>query len=134
MKKLIDYIKENNWETVYGDTDYEFSYDRERELFICKTDDGRIETDEDENELIYRLETVQICQRCGRPMMRGFADDYGEDYFCEDCFEKGMDELYGVGKWKPNDTENGGECGGFYDCLDNDGNWVDTGMYYTEWN
>ena len=43
-----------------------------------------------------------------------------------------MDEDYGKGKWRASDEE--GEYEGWYEYLNEDGEWEDTGVFYTEWN
>ncbi len=77
-----------------------------------------------------------ICDRCGKPMQSGFTTEGGlfihGDHFCEDCFESAMDEMYGKGGWRVSESEECGENGGYYDELV-DGQWIDTGFYYTEW-
>lgn len=42
-----------------------------------------------------------------------------------------MDEDYGKGKWIGTDEE--GVDGGFYEHLDEDDEWEDTGIYWTHW-
>ena len=43
-----------------------------------------------------------------------------------------MNKAYGKGKWRGTDEE--GYYGGFYEYLQDDGEWEDTGVFYTEWN
>ena len=43
-----------------------------------------------------------------------------------------MDLTYGKGKWRPIEDEDVREYGGYYEALDGD-EWVDTGVFYTEW-
>lgn len=73
---------------------------------------------------------IRFCEECGKPFDAGFIAGDGDWYCCEDCFDNAMDETYGKSKWKP--TEYEGEYGGYYEYLDGD-EWVDTGIYYTDW-
>ena len=75
---------------------------------------------------------VRFCEQCGKPYDAGFTAGNGEWYCCEECFEKTMDEDYGKGKWRPSAEE--GEYEGWYEYLNEDGVWEDTGVFYTEWN
>ena len=74
---------------------------------------------------------IRFCEECGKPMDEGFMADGGGFYSCEDCFNTAMDQLYGKGKWRCANEE--GEYGGYYEHLDEDGNWQDTGIFWTQW-
>lgn len=73
---------------------------------------------------------IRFCEECGKPFDEGFVAEDGDWYCCEDCFDNAMDTTYGKGEWRP--TKDEGEYGGYYEYLDED-EWVDTGIYYTEW-
>lgn len=75
---------------------------------------------------------IRFCEVCGKPFDAGFIAGDGDWYCCEECFEPTMDKDYGKGKWRGTDEE--GEYGGFYEYLNDDGEWEDTGIYWTEWN
>lgn len=75
---------------------------------------------------------IRFCEECGKPYDCGYMVDDGSWHCCEDCFEEAMDKCYGKGKWCG--TEEEGCYGGFYENLQDDGTWEDTGVFYTEWN
>ena len=75
---------------------------------------------------------VRFCEECGKPYDKGYIAGDGDWYCCEDCFEKAMDECYGKCKWRGTDEE--GCNGGYYEALQDDDEWEDTGIFYTEWN
>lgn len=75
---------------------------------------------------------IRFCSECGKPYDAGYMAGDGDWYYCEDCFEDTMNKDYGKGKWRPTDCE--GECGGYYEHLNEHGKWEDTGIFYTEWN
>lgn len=74
---------------------------------------------------------IRFCEECGKPFDMGYIAGDGDWYCCKECFNTSMDEYYGKGKWRLTDEE--GSRGGFYENFDEDG-WIDTGIYYTEWN
>ena len=73
---------------------------------------------------------IRFCEECGIPFDSGFMANDGGWYSCEKCFDNAMDRTYGKGKWRASESE--GENGGWYESLDED-EWVDTGIFYTEW-
>jgi hypothetical protein len=75
---------------------------------------------------------VRFCEECGKPYDAGYIAGDGDWYCCEDCFEGVMNRDYGEGKWRGTDEE--GYYGGYYEHLEDDGEWEDTGIYWTEWN
>lgn len=75
---------------------------------------------------------IRFCEVCGKPYDKGFMECDGDWYCCEDCFDGGMNERYGKGKWRPSEDE--GAWGGWYEYLNERGEWKDTGVFYTEWN
>lgn len=87
--------------------------------------DGWDEYDDDEDY-------IRHCNCCNAPLSNGFMVEGGWWYCCEDCFNSVMDKDYGQGKWRA--TEKEGECGGFYEYLDDDREWKDTGIFWTQWD
>ena len=95
---------------------------------------------EDNGYVVYAPENeMTFCNVCGKPVLRGMTTDNGDCHVHEDCFDKYMDDEYGKGKWKGVDElpnyefpDNDG-YGGYYVYLDEDNEWVGTGIYYTEW-
>jgi len=78
-----------------------------------------------------RADEFRICDRCGRVMTEGFCNE-SIDHICESCFESWMNEICPNG-WRANDHEDVRLWdGGYYDEFI-DGEWVDTGIYWTEW-
>ena len=74
---------------------------------------------------------IRFCRTCGKPMDTGYMDCDGFFYSCEEHFRESMNEVYGEDNWSQ--TEEEGEYGGFYEYEDEDGEWHDTGIFYTEW-
>lgn len=95
---------------------------------------------EDNGYVVYAPEDeMTFCNVCGKPVLRGMTTDNGDCHVHEDCFDKYMDDEYGKGKWKGVDElpdyefpDNDG-YGGYYVYLDENNEWVGTGIYYTEW-
>lgn len=81
------------------------------------------------------MDNFRVCEACMKPMTEGYTVDGGFWYCCEDCFEKQMDISYPHG-WRANaHVEDELWCDGYYDFLSAiDGEWHDTGIYYTEWD
>jgi hypothetical protein len=77
------------------------------------------------------IKEERYCETCGENMTSGYTAGNGEWYCCADCFERTMNADYGVGKWRTAICQ--GEYGGYYEYLNKDGEWEDTGIYYTEW-
>ena len=88
----------------------------------------------DIQDILYEEYGVEIrfCDKCGKPYDAGYMAGDGEWYSCEECFESVMDGYFGKGKWQPSEEE--GRYGGYYEYLNDDGEWEDTGAFYTEWN
>lgn len=75
----------------------------------------------------------RTCGECGRPMVQGFTVEGGGWYCCEDCFGDGLMDRDYPGGWRENAHEDDPRwCGGYYDYK-HDGEWHDTGIFYTEW-
>ena len=139
MKTVIDYLK------VYGKyeqdiRDIEFSLNLVRDYLVLDCKDKRwwwqVESHRDTEDKIMDIlgkEGIEIrfCEECGSPYNMGYTTDGGFWYCCEDCFERVMDKDYGKGKWRA--SEEVGEWEGWYEALNEDGEWEDTGIYYTEW-
>lgn len=83
----------------------------------------------------------RICNHCGLPMIDGMTNEGGwviHDFDVhEECFEAAMDERYGKGKWRPIEGDMTGGNDGYYEALTGDEadppEWIDTGIYYTQW-
>ena len=73
----------------------------------------------------------RICDCCGAVMTQGYCDD-NCDHICEECFEPWMDESC-PGGWRVNGHAGDRHWdGGYYDERI-DAEWVDTGIYWTQW-
>lgn len=140
MKGIVDYLKENgkyehdamgrNFTLELEDKVVTLRY-KGHEWLIYVRSNMQLE-----DEIIFLLEEnfgieIRFCQTCGKPIDFGFMEYYGYFYSCEEHFEESMNEAYGEGKWRKSEHE--GEHGGFYEFLDHDGEWEDTGIFYTEW-
>ena len=82
-------------------------------------------------ERLFGASPVRFCEVCAEPMDYGFTDG-GGFCACERCFEDAMDEAWPV-DWRATDAGRQDDEGGCYEALTEDGEWVDTGVYYTEW-
>jgi len=140
MKTIIDYLKEHGkYEHDFGGR--AFNLDLIGESILLTTERGKehvilvnqkgwnIESDIRDALELDNIE-IRFCEECGKPFDAGFIAGDGDWYCCEECFDGAMDTTYGKGKWRPSEEE--GENGGWYENLDGD-EWVDTGIYYTEW-
>ncbi len=139
MKTVVDYLKENK-QYIHDVMDAYFELELIEDEIKLKYDgkEWLIDTQigvHAEEDIEYILEQhgieIRFCETCGSPIDQGFTTDESGWYCCEDCFEKTMDEDYGKGKWRASEDE--GIDGGFYERQDEDGEWEDTGIYYTEW-
>lgn len=142
MKTVVDYLKEKEKyeEEIAGynaklrlvDEHIIMQVDNDREYLIDASDaesaEGEIQ------DILYDKYGAEIrfCEVCGIPYDMGFIAGDGDWYCCQSCFDEVMDKDYGKDKWRGTDEE--GEYGGFYEYLNAEGKWVDTGIYYTEWN
>lgn len=89
-----------------------------------------------ENEIMCFLEDeygipVRFCGYCGGIMQEGMTDEW-DLYSHEECFDDYMNELFGKGKWRVQESGEPNEFDGFYEELV-DGEWEPLGIYYTEW-
>ncbi len=75
---------------------------------------------------------IRFCDACGIPYDMGFIACDGDWYCCQSCFDKELNDAYGKDGWRESEDE--GEYGGYYEFLNSNGEWEDTGIYYTEWN
>lgn len=140
MKTVLDYLKENKkFEGTIGKANIKLEM---FEDLLVVTRDTHIHTRKvseyyDAEEFIsdileeHKIE-VRFCEECGKPYDAGYTAGDGDWYCCEECFEGVMNRDYGEGKWRGTNEE--GDNGGFYEYLNDDGEWEDTGAYWTEWN
>ena len=140
MKTILDYLKEHKrYEHDVQGRAFELILKENQILLNYKDGWVVIKTDLEENEIeniiTETLEehniNIRFCEECGKPFDAGYIAGDGDWYCCEDCFVDAMNKNCGTGKWRS--TNNEGQYGGFYEALEEDG-WIDTGIYYTEWN
>lgn len=142
MKTIIDYLIQNKIyeEEIAG---HKIELRLSKKCVVMTVDGDRYlikrfnEDVSPDTEIKYILEEnynteIRFCEVCGKPFDAGFIAGDGDWYCCEECFEPTMDKNYGKGKWRGTDEE--GEYGGFYEFLGHNGEWQDTGIYWTEWN
>ena len=83
-------------------------------------------------ELRIAAPEFRICDVCGDLMVEGYCSEDGGLHLCENCFKPWMDKNCPDG-WRANEHEEAPIWGGgFYDELI-DGEWRDTGIFWTEW-
>lgn len=139
MKTIIDYLKANKkFEGVIGNTDIKLEMfedllvmTRGTHIHTCKIADYSDAESFIRDTLEANKIEVRFCEECGKPYDAGYIAGDGDWYCCEECFESVMDRDYGKGQWRGTNEE--GEWGGYYEHFDGT-EWVDTGIYYTEWN
>lgn len=140
MKTILDYLKENTkFEGMIGHVNLKLQLFEDillvvRDTYIhtCKVSHYSEAEEFIENILANHKVEVRFCEECGKPYDAGYIAGDGDWYCCEDCFKGVMDRDYGEEKWRGTDEE--GCYGGYYEYLQDDGEWEDTGIYYTEWN
>ena len=138
IKTIVDYLNKRKFHDYIGDCDVILEMQGHNIKMTCNGKEYIIDilkvTPEYEIQDIlaekHKTE-VRFCEECGKPYDKGFIAGDGDWYSCEDCFEDAMNRVCGEGKWRP--TEDEGCYGGFYEQLDGD-EWIDTSVYYTEWN
>lgn len=139
MKTVVDYLKEHGkYEHDFQGRDFELELSGKDILLRCNGHEYVIHTNQKGYEVEGLIQDIlednqveiRFCAECGVPFDAGFMADGGDWYSCEACFEESMDRTYGKGNWRPSEYE--GEYGGWYEALD-DGEWVDTSVFYTEW-
>ena len=139
MKTILDYLKENGKYT-HDVENKDFTLELEGKVVVLKYHEhewwiAAHFSKHVEDEVIFLLDEnfgieIRFCETCGCPMDYGYTVDDGSFYCCEECFEPTMDKTYGKENWRS--TEHSGANGGYYEYLNN-GEWEDTGIYYTEW-
>ena len=140
MKNVIDYLIENKkFDGIIGKANIKIELcddivviTRDTYVHTFRLSDDIVAEYEIQDILEANKIEVRFCEQCGKPYDKGFTAGNGEWYCCEECFESTMDEDYGKGKWRPSEQE--GEYEGWYEYLNEDNEWEDTGVFYTEWN
>lgn len=136
-KTIIDYLNKGNFNGIIGNCNITLEIQGDKIKMICDEKeyiiDAFVSSKYEIRDILEENHKTEIrfCEECGKPYDKGFIAGDGDWYCCEDCFEDVMNRDYGQGKWRTTDEE--GRYGGFYECLDED-EWIDTGIYYTEWN
>lgn len=141
MKTIIDYLIENK--TYEEDiANHIVKLKLSKKCIVMTIDDDRylIKRFGDvspETEIRTILEdiygaNIRFCDECGIPYDMGFMAGDGEWYCCQNCFENVLNRDLGQDCWRESEDE--GEYGGYYEYLKDDGEWEDTGIFYTEWN
>lgn len=137
MKTIVDYLRENKeYEHDFKDREFKLELFGPNIIITHKGIQYLVEQSDDSNYIIQEILEdrgieIRFCEECGKPFDAGFMADGGFWYCCQDCFDRAMNECYGKGKWRG--TEEEGNNGGFYECLNDDGEWEDTSIFYTEW-
>lgn len=99
------------------------------------TDCERLFCDEHSAQAGEDAREFRTCGWCGLPMTDGMTDLEGFYSHEGECFKALMDSEYGTGLWRLNRHEDAPLWdGGYYDHLDDDGAWEDTGVFYTQWD
>ena len=141
MKTVVDYLQAHEkYEEEIAGHEVELKLTNKLIMMTVDGDKYRIKRYGDvspETAIRYILEEVyganiRFCEICGVPYDMGFVAGDGEWYCCQSCFGPVMDKDYGKYGWRGTDEE--GEYGGYYEYQDAYGHWIDTGIYYTEWN
>ena len=149
MKTFVNYLRENGKCTMelfalnqntcsWDDVTVSVEMTEAEYVITINTEEAHFPKDMDIEDVLqeylyykHKLE-VRFCEECGRPYDKGYTIDGGFWYCCEDCFNTAMDSHYGADKWRASQEE--GADGGWYEYLNDEGKWEDTGVYYTEWN
>lgn len=142
MKTVVDYLEKHG---AYEEdiANHTVKLKLAKKTIVMTVDDDRylikIFDDEvsPETEIRNILEDVyganiRFCDVCGIPYDMGFMAGDGDWYCCQSCFDKELNDSYGKDGWRESEDE--GEYGGYYEYLRPDGEWEDTGIFYTEWN
>ena len=142
MKTIVDYLIQNKIyeEEIAG---YEVKLKLVDEYIVMQVDDypeylikiyGEVSPETEIRDILEDIfgANIRFCEICGIPYDMGFVGGDGEWYCCQSCFQSAMDHDYGEDCWRGSEDE--GEYGGFYEFLNRNGEWEDTGIYYTEWN
>lgn len=142
MKTIVDYlIQHNTYEESIANHEVKLKLAKKTIVMTVDEDRYLIKRFDDEispeTEIRAILEdiygaNIRFCDECGIPYDMGFMAGDGEWYCCQSCFKSVMDKDYSKDGWRG--TEDEGEYGGFYEHLNDNGEWEDTGIFYTEWN
>ena len=141
MKTVVDYLKVNEkYEEEIAGHEVKLKLTNKLIMMTVDNDTYRIKRYGDvspETEIRCILEDIygaeiRFCEVCGIPYDMGFIACDGDWYCCQSCFEPIMNKDYGEDGWRGTDEE--GVYGGYYEYLNANGEWIDTGVYYTEWN
>lgn len=129
-KTLMDFMENRLEFDWYG---YWKLINNKQDIFLVH--EGKSYPIHDEDEFIDLVEQlteneIRICSHCGSPMDHGMTDGY--DYAEEECFHQYMNDVYGRGKWRAQNTGEENEEGGYYEHLEC-GEWIPNGWFYTEW-
>lgn len=139
-------LKDNKYKLDYDDGDYLMLFNKDDKMYA----EGRSSimgvekitfTFKDSEDLEEKCEKLlrfefRICDCCGKIINKGYTDDDGDFYNCENCFPKEMDRHYGKGYWRTykDDYEECNALGGHYEYFDSETReWEDEVSYYTEW-
>lgn len=138
MKTVEDYLMQNK---VYEESiaDHEVKLKLAKKTIVMTVDGDRYLIKRFDDEISPETEirdilediygvNIRFCDVCGIPYDMGFMAGDGEWYCCQSCFQSEFEK----GNWR--ETEEEGEWGGYYEYLNSDGEWKDTGVFYTEWN
>ena len=142
IKSVVDYLTENgNFVDCIGVHEVLFelyistitmTVDGKMKYYFYADDKFGAQIEIQDTLYNYHKTEIRFCEECGKPYDRGYMAGDGYWYCCEDCFDDSMNKSYGKGKWRGTDEE--GYYGGYYEALQDDGEWEDTGIFYTEWN
>lgn len=135
MEKLIEFLKQQP-DNIYNCSGVVFKLENNKVIVGDGETSGVFETSVNNTDDIkefceefLNLE-VRFCNHCGCPICECFMD--GDSFYsCAECFPEYMDEIYGKDKWRASESDEEGESGGYYDCLEDD-EWLDTGIFWTE--
>lgn len=141
MKTVVDYLKKNKkFEGEIGGHAVKISLNGKSVIMEC--DDSRYVFNAFRDDVANQIQDalydhhggieIRFCDVCGTPYDMGFIAGDGDWYCCQNCFKETMNLDYGEDGWRSTDEE--GQYGGYYEYRKYDGEWVDTGIYYTEWN
>lgn len=98
---------------------------------MCDSDDGKQELHFCDACSTPANQEFRICMECGLPMYDGMTN-LERVYTHEECFKSWMDTNCPDG-WRLNQHEDDERWdGGYYDEVI-DGEWQDTGIFYTQW-
>ena len=139
-------LKDDKYKLDYGDGDYLTLFNKDNKMYAegknsIKDVEKIIFTFKDIEDLEDKCENLlgiefRICDCCGKIINKGYTDDCGDFYNCEDCFTKEMDKYYGKGNWRKYEDgyDNCNALSGHYEYFDSETReWENEPSYYTEW-